>query len=197
MDLLHLLSDEIFLVSAALLCVAAIIVLGMSKRQRETVWNRLKLQRSRDSAAETPPRSLSPEKREKTRAEALEGHPDYAATPPDLVNAFPPSRREALVTLAETASKSNRKILIGTEPTKDFLRDASLPITRSYDLENESPKYTPTGFSTAEIKAMGDFPAYDILSGVPLPQAYKGFDPVKALPRPYRPFRWAYHQTMC
>jgi hypothetical protein len=72
-----------------------------------------------------------------------------------------------------------------------------LPITRAYDLENGSPKYTPTGFSTTEIQAMGDFPAYDILSGVPLPEPYENFDPAKALPRPYRPFRWAYHQTMC
>jgi len=30
-----------------------------------------------------------------------------------------------------------------------------------------------------------------------LPEPYGGFDPAKALPRPYRPFRWAYHQTMC
>jgi hypothetical protein len=44
---------------------------------------------------------------------------------------------------------------------------------------------------------MGDFPAYDILSGVPLPKPYTHFEPAKALPRPYRPFRWAYHQTMC
>jgi hypothetical protein len=44
---------------------------------------------------------------------------------------------------------------------------------------------------------MGDFPAYDILSGIPLPEPYVNFDPAKAVPRPYRPFRWAYHQTMC
>jgi hypothetical protein len=99
--------------------------------------------------------------------------------------------------LAETASLSNKKILTGTEPSTKFLLEDPLPTTRSYDLENDAPKYTPTGFSTAEIKAMGDFPAYDILSGVPLPQPYSNFDPEKAIPRPYRPFRWAYHQTMC
>ncbi|GES64239.1 HRQ family protein [Aspergillus terreus] len=56
--------------------------------------------------------------------------------------------------------------------------------------------YTPTGFSVAEIKELGDFPDYAALSGVPLPGAYHEFDIEKALPRPYRPFRWSYHQTM-
>ena len=48
-----------------------------------------------------------------------------------------------------------------------------------------------------EIKALGDFPDYEALSGVPLPEPYKEFDIKTALPRPYRPFRWQYHQTMC
>lgn len=48
-----------------------------------------------------------------------------------------------------------------------------------------------------EIKALGDFPDYSKISGVLLPKAYKEFDIEKARPRPYRPFRWAYHQTMC
>ena len=30
-----------------------------------------------------------------------------------------------------------------------------------------------------------------------MPQPYHGFDIDKARSRPYRPFRWAYHQTMC
>ena len=57
--------------------------------------------------------------------------------------------------------------------------------------------YTPTRLSVDEIKALGDFPDYAGLSGVPLPQAYKGFRIDTAIPRPYRPLRWAYHQTMC
>lgn len=57
--------------------------------------------------------------------------------------------------------------------------------------------YTPTGFSVDEIKALGDFPDYATLSGVPLPNAYTEHDVDKAKPRPYRPFRWNYHQTMC
>lgn len=64
-------------------------------------------------------------------------------------------------------------------------------------LEVDGSKYTPTGFSAAEIRALGDFPNYAELSGVPLPEPYHQFDLAKARPRPYRPFRWAYHQTMC
>jgi hypothetical protein len=64
-------------------------------------------------------------------------------------------------------------------------------------LEAKTPMFTPCGFSTDDIKALGDFPDYATLSGVPLPRPYPEFDIKKAIPRPYRPFRWAYHQTMC
>ncbi|KAG2421797.1 hypothetical protein HFD88_005773 [Aspergillus terreus] len=47
-----------------------------------------------------------------------------------------------------------------------------------------------------DIKSLGKFPDYAALSGVPLPRSYLEFDINKALPRPYGPFRWAYHQTM-
>ena len=169
--------------------ISAVTALTLNKRQRDAVLDRLHFQRRRASGASTPPRSFSPDKKNSdTPADA--SCPDYA-------DIFCPSRRCALPELAETASASNKKILIGTEPSNDFLKNDALPTTRSYDLENDGPKYTPTGFSTGEVKAMGDFPAYDILSGVPLPQSYANFDPAKAIPRPYRPLRWAYHQTMC
>lgn len=60
----------------------------------------------------------------------------------------------------------------------------------------DDSKYSYAGFSIQEIKALGDFPDYATLSGVPLPDAYEQFDIDRAKPRPYRPFRWAYHQTM-
>jgi hypothetical protein len=174
--------------------LTSVTVLVLNKRQRQAVLDRIHFQRRRTSGAKTPPRSLSPGKKD---AASISEKQTSQPSAPDYVNVFPPSRRDVLPKLAETASVANRKILIGPEPTKEFLRDQSLPTTRSYDLDNDTPKYTPTGFSTEEIKAMGDFPDYSILSGVPLPEAYEGFDPTKALPRPYRPFRWAYHQTMC
>lgn len=168
--------------------LSSLALFAFSQRHRNTVLHRLHFHKHRRfSGASTPPRSLSVSKESSTSSNI---NCDY-------VTAFPPSRRCALPELAEKAVDAISKIPTGTEPSPDFLVSNILPTTRSYSLDNDVPKYTPTGFSTAEIKAMGDFPAYDILSGVPLPDPYEDFDPAKALPRPYRPFRWAYHQTMC
>lgn len=38
---------------------------------------------------------------------------------------------------------------------------------------------------------------YFILSGVPRPKPLPHFDTDQAIARPYRPFRWEYHQNMC
>lgn len=58
---------------------------------------------------------------------------------------------------------------------------------------------TPTGFTVDEAKELvGSMPDYAKLSGVPLPEpVWDGFTIEKAQPRPYRPLRWSYHQTMC
>ncbi|KAF5372889.1 hypothetical protein D9758_001713 [Tetrapyrgos nigripes] len=40
-------------------------------------------------------------------------------------------------------------------------------------------------------------PNYYEMTGVPPPTPLPNFDIDKATARPYRPFRWAYHQTMC
>jgi len=64
----------------------------------------------------------------------------------------------------------------------------------------EEPQAYPTGFqpkTKVERNQLGLYPDYAELSGVPWPEAYVDFDPDRALPRPYRPFRWPYHQTMC
>jgi hypothetical protein len=42
-----------------------------------------------------------------------------------------------------------------------------------------------------------DLTDYFALTGVLPPKPLLDFDIDKALPRPYRPFRWKYHQTMC
>ncbi|KAG6819909.1 hypothetical protein H0H93_007443 [Arthromyces matolae] len=44
--------------------------------------------------------------------------------------------------------------------------------------------------------ALNTLPDYWHLSGVPLPKPLWDFDVKTAKPRPYRPFRWGYHQTM-
>lgn len=168
----------IFLLSSA-------IILVVNKRQRETVLGRLRFHKRRTSGASTPPRSVSPNK----KASIRDG-PDYSST-------LPPSRRCILPDLAKTLPSIKSDLSLDSNPSEDFIVNHALPINQTYSLDVVSPKYTPTGFSTAELKAIGDFPRYDILSGVPLPEPYENFDIAKALPRPYRPLRWKYHQTMC
>jgi hypothetical protein len=181
-----LLPNQWVLGLGAICLVSSLAVLAFSKQHRDAVLHKLHFHKHRRfSGASTPPRSLSISKE------------SPASCNPDFVTAFPPSRRCILPELADKAVDANSKISTAVEPSVEFLVKNILPTTRSYCLDNDVPKYTPTGFSTAEIKAMGDFPAYDILSGVPLPEPYENFDSTTALPRPYRPFRWAYHQTMC
>ncbi|KAK6504381.1 hypothetical protein TWF506_002582 [Arthrobotrys conoides] len=61
---------------------------------------------------------------------------------------------------------------------------------------NLSSAYPLKSYTQAEITSIGRYPSYSTLTGVPLPEAYHAFDIKTAKPRPYRPFRWAYHQTM-
>lgn len=177
--------------------LSSIFALSSNKRQRDAILSRLQIHRRRASGASTPPRSFSPNKKISNGSSDTKSPSSPLPLTPDYVTTFPPSRRHVFRELAENATPPRKNILFGEDPSDRFLQDAILPITQSYDSQNDVPRYTPTGFSTADIKAMGDFPAYDILSGVPLPQPYTNFDPTKAVPRPYRPFRWAYHQTMC
>lgn len=154
--------------------------------------SRLRFRRRRTSGASTPPRSFSPTLQNSNIGDKKDPLPSVISSP-DYVKTFPPSRRSALL---ELVSSERPDIEIGPEPSLDALQDNALPTTYTHDLDGNTTKYTPTGFSLAEVKALGDFPAYDVLSGVPLPQPYQNFDPERALPRPYRPFRWSYHQTM-
>ncbi|KAF2426599.1 hypothetical protein EJ08DRAFT_699895 [Tothia fuscella] len=160
------------------------LYLFTSKRRREVVLSRLRLSRRRGSGAETPPRSLSPKK----------NNSDSGTSNPDYKDVFPPSRRYTLSTAAPelTAKFGETRNGFNCEGEKE-------PQCVPFDIpfKEASPNaLTPTGFSVEEIKALGDFPDYAALSGIPLPQPYKDFDLNKAKSRPYRPFRWAYHQTM-
>jgi hypothetical protein len=155
----------------------------ISKRRRDLVLDRLRLARRRGSGARTPPRSLSPKKDESDC-----GDPDYK-------DVFPPSRRFTLATAApEIVAKYGE--IIGNLESVGEKKPERIPLDVPFDQANPNA-LTPTEFSVEEIKALGDFPDYATLSGVPLPQPYTEFDINKAKPRPYRPFRWSYHQTMC
>lgn len=179
-------TDTMYLLLCIAFLLSTIIYLTLSKSQRNLLFSRFSLRRRRASSAATPPRSLSPEKKV----------PNNAPPSVDYKDSFPPSRREALADIAETLPASQRKKLIGHEVDPEIFANSLIQFTADY-MECDGMKYTPTGFSVDEIKALGDFPDYAELSGVPLPEPYHDFDIDKAIPRPYRPFRWAYHQTMC
>lgn len=57
-------------------------------------------------------------------------------------------------------------------------------------------RFIYSGFRVGDVLRLGDFPDYAALSEVPLPKPAEDFDIGTAQPRPYRPLRWPYHQTM-
>jgi hypothetical protein len=135
------------------------------------------------STAKTPPRSLSPEKKQ-SASQAATSSTDYK-------DVLPPPRREAMLSM-----KSNIPKTASEQISEEHVLRNILPMTQNYETA-EDGLYTSMGISVKEVKEMGDLPDYSALSGVPLPNAYEEFKIEKALPRPYRPFRWNYHQTMC
>lgn len=173
--------DPRLIAFATVVALSSLVVLVFSKAHRNAVLEKLQIRRRRSSGASTPPRSFS------FSNKSPEATGTKEAPTLDFVNTFPPSRQSALLEL-DIASSSEKE---------QYVQRDSLPTSNPYTLGDDPLKRTPTGFSAVEIKALGDFPAYDVLSGVPLPKPYQNFDPERALPRPYRPFRWAYHQTMC
>ena len=180
----------IYLAIAVLLSNIALLVL--TKGQRETIYARVSswapavARGRRISSARTPPRSLTPEKKV----------PNNAPPPADYRDILPPSSREALLKVSESLSSSQKKMIGRLEVSLEEFTKNLIPFEADFR-ECGPSTCTPMEISMAEIKALGDFPDYSKLSGVPLPEAYKEFEIEKALPRPYRPFRWAYHQTMC
>jgi hypothetical protein len=143
-----------------------------------SLLGRVTLNDRKHSTARTPPRSFSPDK-----ATARQ------TSPSSYDKVLPPQRRHTLADLRCPAAPTR-------DVHEDEVRRNILPMSADY-MTSPSDKYTPMGFSVAEIKGLGDFPDYATLSGVPLPSPYPEFNIEKALPRPYRPFRWTYHQTMC
>lgn len=104
---------------------------------------------------------------------------------------FPPSRRHALADLKVKGTTAPY-----TTPNAEVLRKRAVPTKRTADWDRDN-QYTPTGFTTQDIRALGRFPDYAVLTGVRDPQPYgPQFDINKAMFRPFRPFRWNYHQTM-
>ncbi|KAI1354701.1 alpha-1,2-mannosyltransferase [Xylaria sp. FL0043] len=113
----------------------------------------------------------------------------------NLVTAFPPSQREQLKEIKPSLSLAQQEVLGDLSFHQTTFERSLLRFNEDYNNADDS-KYVYSGFSIREIKALGDFPDYGRLSGVPMPNPYPDFDIDGAIPRPYRPFRWPYHQTM-
>ncbi|KAJ9613153.1 hypothetical protein H2200_003094 [Cladophialophora chaetospira] len=162
-----------------------ITYLSLSQRQKDVVFKRLILRGRRSSSADTPPRSISPEK------EPTNSQPKSS----EYVNTFPPLTRENLPEAAVDLPKDRREVLeTSSFDEKNWTKSI---LGWEDDFRRADPdKYIYTGYKVKEIRALGDFPNYSALSEIPLPEAYPEHDIDKALPRPFRPFRWAYHQTM-
>lgn len=185
-------SNQCLIAIAIGVMVAAMLVMFMTKEQRDDLLDygiscmpTLARER-RISSSKTPPRSVSPEKKV----------PNNGPSPVDYKDIFPPSCRDCLAHVAERFPPAQRERLRAGQVDPADFRKGLIPFAADYR-ECGPSTYTPTEFSVDEIKALGDFPDYAELSGVPLPDAYRQFQIETALPRPYRPFRWAYHQTMC
>jgi hypothetical protein len=178
----------IAIIFGALFVASAVTILVFDNKQRDVVLQRFDIRRRRATGSLTPPRSLSSEK---------QGLPsNKASSEPDFSDAFPPSRREALGNLSSDAlhgpGKTPRELSLLAPGY-----ETRAPSEEIWEFDKLANGVTATGFTLDEIKRLGDFPDYSTLSGVPLPEEYVGFDITKAKARPFRPLRWAYHQTMC
>jgi hypothetical protein len=170
--------ENLWRIGLILITTAGVYII-ITQACRISLFPRVLLRGRKHSTARTPPRSISPDNKTGTSP----------ALPPNYDSALPPQRRHALADFSCEAAPWR-------DVSEEEVRQNLLSMSANYKT-SPSDKYTPMGFSVGEIKGLGDFPDYATLSGVPLPSPYLEFEISKALPRPYRPFRWAYHQTMC
>lgn len=179
----------ILLVLGATLALTSLIYIALNPKHRNDIRFRLGLTRMKTAEIYTPPKSLSPEK---------QGLPDSNAppSPPTYGDVFPPHRRDALAEVpADALGGPGKSAKQASSMEPDYSR--LTPDKQVCNSDEMLGHTTATGFTVDEILRLGDFPDYATLSGVPLPEAYKEFAIETAKPRPYRPLRWAYHQTMC
>ncbi|KAI1132854.1 alpha-1,2-mannosyltransferase [Nemania abortiva] len=163
-------------------CLSFIVFLALRSPQKDVILRRFGFNRG-------PSRPTTPLLEKQPLSKPL------ASYTSDLATAFPPSQRDQFKELVPTLSSAQKRALGTLSFTQETFERSVLGFEEEYSNADDS-KYVYSGFSIREIKALGCFPDYSILSGVPLPKPYLDFDIDKAKPRPYRPFRWPYHQTM-
>ncbi|KAL8912136.1 MAG: hypothetical protein Q9172_007548 [Xanthocarpia lactea] len=183
-----MLSEHYAVVSALGLLLLIVSFVLMPKSQQRIVYHTLpswvlfKPRNRCTASSESPPRSISPEKKA----------PADIPPPADYKDLFPPWRRDSL-----SVARKDKCLDIASEIPEFRVREGLIPFTADFRTCNSpAATYTPTGISLAEVASLGDFTDYAELSGVPLPEPYLDFNIESALPRPYRPLRWGYHQTM-
>ncbi|KAI4246173.1 MAG: hypothetical protein L6R40_002126 [Gallowayella cf. fulva] len=183
-----MMSESFVVVSVIGLLLSLLSLLLISKPQQQMVYSRLSSwapftsHHRHNPSSKTPPRSLSPGKKP----------PGNVPPPADYKDIFPPWRREAL-----SIARKDLCLDPVTEVPDFLVREHLIPFTADYrTCKSPSSTYTPMGISLSEVASLGDFTDYAELSGVPLPEPYQDFNLDTALPRPYRPLRWGYHQTM-
>ncbi|KAI0554072.1 alpha-1,2-mannosyltransferase [Xylaria curta] len=164
---------------ALAICLSTVTFLALKPSKKHVIFNRFR----------GPSHPTNPALEQESRSKPL------ASYTSDLVTAFPPSLRDHLRELVPTLSVAQQKALSDLSFVQDIFERSLLRLDEDYNDADDS-KSVYSGFSIREIKALGDFPDYSALSGVPMPKPYLEFNIEKAKPRPYRPFRWPYHQTM-
>ncbi|KAI1078926.1 hypothetical protein F5B20DRAFT_198079 [Whalleya microplaca] len=174
-------SIAIWLVSAIVLSLIGF--LALKKSQQDVVLRRLRIGRRNASRPSTP----------LLEKQGVSKPP--ASSKADVFSTLPPSQRGQLKKMKESMPIAQQKALGELAFDTNIFARSLLKLDEDYRTADDS-KYCYSGFSVRELKALGDFPDYSVLSEVPKPQPYLEFDINKAKPRPYRPFRWAYHQTM-
>ncbi|KAI1341290.1 alpha-1,2-mannosyltransferase [Xylariaceae sp. FL0016] len=170
------------LIWPSLAVFALVTFLTLSKSQKDVVRQRFGLVRR-------PSRPSTPNLEKQTASKPL------ASSAQDLAATLPPSQRHQLKKMISTMPPHQREVMGDLSFDQARYERSLLRFGEDYRTADPS-KYSFTGFSVREIKALGDFPDYSTISEVPMPEPYPEFDITKAKPRPYRPFRWAYHQTM-
>ncbi|KAI0178639.1 hypothetical protein GGR52DRAFT_264649 [Hypoxylon sp. FL1284] len=168
---------------ASALVLSLIGFLALNRTEKDVVLRRLGLRRRDASRPATP------------ALEKQASSKPLASSTSDLLDALPPSQRGQLDTMVKTMPAAQRQAMGDLSFDPNTFARSLLDFEEDYRTADDS-KYCYSGFSVREIKALGDFPDYSALSEVPKPTPYLEFDIDRAKPRPYRPFRWAYHQTM-
>ena len=190
-----------YLAPVQMLILAAVVALvSYVVRQQKIVYVKKYLPswlapKKASPESQTPPlRATDPEK----KPPGLHQKTLPAPIRPNLAKAtesLPDSQRTKLRKAIEAKQAALQRILLHDLPEETFMENL-MPFEKDWQTCS-GDAYSPTGVTVDEIRALGDFPDYETLSGVPAPAAYKEFKIETAIARPYRPFRWKYYQTMC